>query len=94
MYIITSVICSLNAKGINVNENALNDVESVIRMIFTPINSLIVLSLLGNTFGKVKDNVISTEKAGKRLIIIAVAFIVILIFESSYMGGFIRGLLG
>lgn len=58
MYIITSVICALNAKGINVNENALNDVESVMKLIFTPINALIVLSLLGNTFGKVKDNVI------------------------------------
>ncbi len=58
MYFITSLICSMNAKGINVKEEALNDVQSVIKLIFTPINSLIVLSYLGNTFGKVKDNVI------------------------------------
>lgn len=59
MYGITSIICTMNAKGISSSKAvALNDVESVLRLIFTPINSLIVLSLLGNTFGKVKDNII------------------------------------
>lgn len=64
MYFITSIICTMNGKGISSNKvAALNDVESVLNLIFTPINSLIVLSLLGNTFGKVKDNVIRNRQS-------------------------------
>ena len=65
MYFITSIICTMNGKWISSNKvSALNDVESVLNLIFTPINSLIVLSLLGNTFGKVKDNVIRNRQSG------------------------------
>lgn len=95
MYAVTALICNMNAKGIEVkSEEALKDTLMVMKLIFTPINSLIVLSTIGNTFGKVKDNVIGTDKAGKRLIILAIAFILILVFESNYIGSFVRGLLG
>lgn len=95
MYIITSAICGLNEGVIKVtNQAAINDVETVIKLIFTPINAMIVLSVLGNTFGKVKDKVIGTDKAGKRIIILLIVFIAILIFEAGYIGDFMRGLLG
>ena len=95
MYLITAGICTMDTKGIEIkNEQALNDTILVMKLIFTPINSMIVLSLLGNTFGKIKDNILSTEKAGKRIVIIFVVFILILIFEANYIGGFIHSLLG
>ena len=95
MYTITSIICSVNIKGITVkSEAALADTLSVMKLIFTPINSMIVLASLGNTFGKVKDKAIGTDKAGKRIIIMLVVFVLVLIFESSYIADFIHGLLG
>lgn len=85
----------MNTKGLQVsNEAALKDTLSVMKFIFTPINSMIILSFLGNIFGKVKDQVIDSSKAGKNILILAVAFIIILVFETSYIGSFITGLLG
>lgn len=34
-----------------------------------------------------------TEKAGKRLIIILIAFVIVLIFETNYIGSFMQGAL-
>ena len=64
------------------------------KWIFTPINALISLCSIGNTLGKAKDQEITTDKAGKRLVIIAIALIIIFIFESSYIKNFITTLLG
>lgn len=95
MYILTSIICSMQANGIEIkSEAALKDTLTVAKLIFTPINAMIVLSSIGNLFGKIKDKDIETDKAGKRMIIIAVAFVIVLIFESCYIGNFIRELLG
>lgn len=59
VYFITSAICSLGTKGISIkSEEALNDTVTVMNLIFTPINALIILSILGNVFGKMKDGVI------------------------------------
>ena len=94
MYGITSLICNMSAAGLNIEkEEALNDTVTVMKLIFTPINSMIVLASLGNTFGKVKDQVIDVNKAGKRIIILLVIFVLILIFEANYIGDFINGLL-
>lgn len=93
MYFITSIICAIDAKGITVNSNGLvEDAMGLMKMIFTPINAMIMLSSLGNTFGKVKDKVIDTDRAGKRLVIILIAFVIVLIFETNYIGRFIEGI--
>ena len=95
MYGVTSLICAIDTSGVQVeNEQALNDTVSVIKMIFTPLNAMIILSIIGNTFGKAKDQYITTEKAGKRLLIILIATIVILVFETNYIKDFITGVLG
>lgn len=95
MYGVTSLICAIDTSGVQVeNEQALNDTVSVIKMIFTPLNAMIILSSIGNTFGKAKDQYITTEKAGKRLLIILIATIVILVFETNYIKDFITGVLG
>ena len=95
MYGITSLMCTTNLNGIQVkNGQAVEDTVSVMKWIFTPINALISLCSIGNTLGKAKDQEITTDKAGKRLVIIAIALIIIFIFESSYIKNFITTLLG
>lgn len=95
MYAITSIMCTTNLNGIHVtNGQAIEDTVSVIKWIFTPINALIALCSIGNTLGKAKDQEITTDKAGKRLVIIAIALVIIFIFESSYIRSFINGVLG
>ncbi|MDE5830387.1 MAG: hypothetical protein K2H53_01530 [Clostridia bacterium] len=94
MYALTSILCAMGAGGLEVkSEDALNDITSVMKFIFTPINSMIVLATLGNVFGKVKDEIIDTNKAGKRIIILLIVFIIILVFETNYIGSFIQNLL-
>jgi len=95
MYIITTIICKIDTNGIEVkSEKALNETLSVIKMLFTPINTMIVFSSIGNVFGKVKDGLIETDRAGKRLLIILIAIIIIFIFETNYIKDFISGVLG
>ena len=95
MYLLTLIICKMGVGGLKVNsEEALKEITSVMTWIFTPINAMIVLGALGNVFGKVKDEIIDTSKAGKRIIILLIIFIVMLIFETNYIAGFIQNLLG
>ncbi len=95
MYFLTSMMCGMAESGIEVkSEAALEDVELVLKLLFTPINSMVLLASMGNTFGKLKDKMIEQDKAVKRTIIVLVVFIVLLIIESNYMGGFVQNLLG
>lgn len=94
VYIVTAIICALSVSGMNVkSEAALEDTLSVMKMIFTPINAMIVLATLGNVFGKLKDKAIETDRAGKIILIMLVVLIVVLVIESNYVGGFVHDLL-
>lgn len=95
MYGITSLMCTTNINGVQIKSGqALEDTVSVMKWIFTPINALIALCSIGNTLGKAKDQEITPDKAGKRLMIIGIALIIIFIFESNYIRNFITGVLG
>ena len=94
VYIVTSIIFTLTVNGMNVkSEAALEDTLSVMKMMFTPINSMIVLATLGNVFGKLKDKAMETDKAGKVILIMMIILIVVLVVESNYVGGFVHSLL-
>ena len=95
MYGITCIICTIKSDGIKTtNQAAINDTLGVIKMLFTPINAIILLAPLGNIFGKVKDKVIKAEAARRILLIYSILFIIIIIFEVKYIGSFISNLLG
>ena len=94
MYIITSIICFFQSRGIEVeNKEALKQTINVVKLIFTPTNAIMFLTILGNTFGKLKDKAIKEEKAKRRLLCILIVFILVLFFESSYIRSFIAGVL-
>ena len=93
MYLFTSILCGISTGGLEVkNEKAFNTVVIVTNLLFTPINALVILSFLGNVFGKLKDKDLEMSKASKFFMILAVIIILIVIFETRYMGEFIRGL--
>lgn len=95
MYFIISMICNISSSKLVVeNEQALKDVLMVVKLIFTPVNTMLLLAPIGNVFGKLKDQTITTDKGGKRLVIILIVFIVIFVFETKYIGSFINTLLG
>ena len=95
MYFIISIICNISSSKLVVeNEQALRDVLMVVKLIFTPINTMLLLAPVGNVFGKLKDQTINTDKGGKRLIVILIVFIVAMVFEARYIGSFINTLLG
>ena len=94
VYIVTTIVCVLSVSGMQVkSEPALEDTLSVMKMIFTPINAMIVLATLGNIFGKLKDKAIETDKAGKRILIMVIVLIIVLVIESNYVGGFVHDIL-
>lgn len=95
MFGMTSIICGAKSNEIKVtNQEAIDDTLGVVKMFFTPINSLIFLAPLGNVIGKVKDEIISKDSACKILIAMFVIIIILLIAEINYIGGFIAYLLG
>ncbi len=95
MYFIISMICSISSSKLVVeNEQALKDVLMVVKLIFTPINTMLLFAPIGNVFGKLKDQTIDTDKGGKRLIVILIIFIIAIVFEARYIGSFINTLLG
>jgi len=95
MYGLTCILCALNSNGIKTNNtDAINATLSVIKMIFTPINALILLAPLGNIFGKAYEKIITTYSAGRRIAVLLIIFVIIIIFETNYIGSFITNLLG
>ena len=56
MYGVTCFICGIKSGDIAVhNQEAINETLNVIKMIFTPINAMIILAPIGNIFGKAKE---------------------------------------
>lgn len=55
MYIVTSIVCGIAVGGIVVkSEKALEDTMLIMKLIYTPINAMIVLGTLGNILRKIK----------------------------------------
>lgn len=94
MYIVTAIIFVIASRGIQSENNAsINKMLNTIKMIFTPLNAMIVCTPLGNIIGKAKDKDINMQKTKRRLIILLVAIIVIFAFEVNYIRDFINNLL-
>ena len=55
MYLITTIICSIKSSGIKVeNPKAISETLNVIKMIFTPINGMVILGTLRKSIWKSK----------------------------------------
>lgn len=94
MYIITLLIF-LTTKGAINYPNA--EIENVIRntlvMIFTGLNSLIILPYLAKLLGKTIESEIEKEEITKKVIIILIVFLVAIFMEASYLKSTQQGIL-
>lgn len=85
MFIVTLIIFNISASGVKYeNNNMLDNVRSMLLAVFVPVNGIITIPYFANTLSKYRSNEITQDKFKKRVIILAIIFIVIIIFECSY----------
>lgn len=92
--IFTWMIVAFSSNGIQVSEgNFLKTAKMVSILLFAPINTIFVLPYLGNVLNKYKQERIKEEQVRKRLLILAVALLLVIIIEVNYIKTFEIGLL-
>ena len=85
MFISTLIVFHISAGGVEYqNPSMVSNVRNIILAVFVPVNGLIVMPYLASKLSKITSNEITQEQFSKRLLILAVVFIVILIIECSY----------
>lgn len=93
-YVITLITFLISKTGINYeNQNMANDVQNLLVAVFTAINGLIVIQYVAKIFGKINNNEIDKKTAQKKLIIIAIIFLICIIIEASYLKDIQNGIL-
>ena len=94
MYIITLIVFQISKNGINYqNAQMKNDVQNILVIIFTGLNSVIVMPSMGKILDKINEDEIEKNDVIKRIIILSIVFIVCLIIESGYMKDTQQGIL-
>lgn len=75
----------ISASGLNyTNVQMVSRVRNILMAVFVPVNGLIIMPYLAKMLSKIGSNEITQEKFKKRLIILAILYVVILIFECTY----------
>ena len=86
IYLITLIIYNFsNPDIIYPSEEIEKYVSNVLIMIFTGLNSLILLPFIANLFDKILEEEIEKEQVKKRLIIILVIFVICIFIEKGYL---------
>ena len=94
MSIITLIIFQISKNGISYqNEQMKNDVQNILVIVFTGLNSIIVMPSIGKILEKINENEIEKDDVIKRIIILSIIFIVCIIIESGYMKDIQQGIL-
>jgi hypothetical protein len=94
MYGITWIIFQLSKGGIEYqNLEMQSKVQNILVAIFTGINGIIVIPQIGKILDKINENNIEKEEMVKRLVILAIIFIICIIFEKGYMKNTQEGIL-
>ena len=94
MFFATLIVFNISANNINYeNKEIEQNVRNVLVIVFTIINSLIVIPQFAKTFGRINDNSIQEGKAGKHLVLMVICTIVLLVIESNYLKGIQQGIL-
>lgn len=60
-------------------------VQNLIIAIFTGVNAIIVMPQIAKIIDKINENQIEKNKLQKRIILLAIAFVICLIFETNYI---------
>ena len=91
MYILISIIYFFSSIGIEkeVSENSKN----MITFTFVPVNSIILLPFLINSYKKARQKEIKMESLNKRVIIIGIIAIILIISEFFYFRNIQNGII-
>ena len=86
MTIITSIVFFISTKEIKYeNVNLANSVRNILITVFVPVNGIITMPYLARLLSKINSNEITQLKLKKTVTILAILFIVLLVFECSYL---------
>ncbi len=86
IYLITLIIYNFsNPDIIYPSQEIEKYVSNVLIMIFTGLNSLILLPFIANLFDKILEEEIEKDQVKKRLIIILVIFVICIFIEKGYL---------
>ena len=93
-YLITLVIYNFS-KGqiVYPSEQIEKAVSNALIIIFTGLNSLILLPYIANVFDKVLEEEIEKKQAQKRLIVIVIIFVICIFIENAYLKSTQQGIL-
>lgn len=94
VYLITFVIFSISKIGIDYkNKDAMKLIQTIFVMLFTIVNGYVILPYVFKKLKQINNEEIEKEKIIRSLIILAIIFIIIAIFEVSYLGNMQNGIL-
>lgn len=94
VYLITFVIFSISKIGIDYqNKDAMKLIQTIFVMLFTIVNGYIILPYVFKKLNQINNEEIEKEKIIRSLIILAIIFIIVAIFEVSYLGNMQNGIL-
>lgn len=94
VYLITFVIFSISKIGIDYkNKDAMKLMQTIFVMLFTIVNGYVILPYVFKKLNQINNEEIEKEKIIRSLIILAIIFIIIAIFEVSYLGNMQNGIL-
>ena len=93
IYIITLIIFSISKNGIEYqNIQMQKQVKNVIVSIFTGLNCVIIMPQVAKNYEKMKNEEIEKDIFLKKILIIAIVFVICLIFEIGYMKSMQQGI--
>lgn len=94
MYIVTLIVFGISKDGlVYTSKDAENDIRNVMVIIFTGINSLIVMPYINKQIIKLKEKEIEKENLIKKSIILCVIFVIFLVLECGYMKDTQKGII-
>lgn len=94
MYLLTLIIFNISKNGVDYqNINVQGAVRNILVAIFTGINGIVTMPQLAKILEKINENEIDKKIASRRFLIIAIIFIICIIFECGYMKDTQKGIL-
>ena len=86
IFVITFIVFNISKSDLIYNkEEEMQAVRTILVILFTIINGLIVMPSIAKTLGKIFESDIDKQTAKMRLIITLAIFVLILIFECGYL---------
>ena len=82
----------LSSKNINL-ENGADTAKNLITFAFVPVNSILILPFLANSYRCIKDGIIQEQNFKKRVILLTCILFIALIIEYFYFGNIQEGIL-